>query len=789
MGSSKKHKEKDRERRHKHRHRSDRSRSRSGSRDRSHKREKKRRREVVDDDEYLYGREELENTYVPPSSSSRTKAEPTAEGRSSSAIGPASGDGSSLSIEETNKIRAKLGLKPLEIPSGDTGNGATKAEDEDVHVPAINLSELRQTQKLREKMDLQKEKRRISSKLSRVKTLGESDSDDDAKNWVKKSRKLEKEKAMAEKRAKMLEEMDEEFGISNLVEEAFKPKQKSYSSKDLQGLKVQHGLDTFKEGQTVILTLQDQGVLEDGEETLYNVNLKDDEFAKKNVENKKKSIDYKPYDEPQYDEYGMLKVENVLSKYDEEIEGKKAESFTLGSGGKYNAEQERAMERIRAQLRQQGQSLAMAAPTLATEFYSQEEMDAKFKKVKKKVRKIRKKEKGVKADDLLATDSSNPISDFGSRTRGRGMIKEEAVGENDNPEVYDHSVGYSSTAPETFDYNHGLPVKQEPMDVGGEEEEEGDILGPDEDLTGVAVEEDTAEQELHAALNKARKIKQAKREFAIPEKVAKTVKTEGPAAMDMGQNASMIVLNSTSEFCRSLGDIPTYGLSGNRDEERDELLDHELEMMERRKRLEDEEENTTGWSAVDVDTRPVNIDEEEKAVLDDEPVVNQGLGAALSLAMKKGYLEQEFKKKGTAPKHEHIQAQNYSIEDKRYEDLDEKYRKRDRFSGALVDFKEKDTYKPDVKLEYVDDSGRNLTPKEAFRQLSHRFHGKGSGKKKTEKRMKKLEEENLMKQMSSTDTPLGTLNLLKEKQRAEKSAYVLLTGSKGMAANTIVKTS
>lgn len=29
----------------------------------------------------------------------------------------------------------------------------------------------------------------------------------------------------------------------------------------------------------------------------------------------------------------------------------------------------------------------------------------------------------------------------------------------------------------------------------------------------------------------------------------------------------------------------------------------------------------------------------------------------------------------------------------------------------------------------------------AFRQLSHRFHGKGSGKMKTERRMKKLDEE------------------------------------------------
>ena len=59
----------------------------------------------------------------------------------------------------------------------------------------------------------------------------------------------------------------------------------------------------------------------------------------------------------------------------------------------------------------------------------------------------------------------------------------------------------------------------------------------------------------------------------------------------------------------------------------------------------------------------------------------------------------------------------------------------------VTDFKEKDSYKPEVKLDYVDESGRSLSQKEAFRQLSHRFHGKGSGKKKTEKRGKKVEEE------------------------------------------------
>ena len=65
-------------------------------------------------------------------------------------------------------------------------------------------------------------------------------------------------------------------------------------------------------------------------------------------------------------------------------------------------------------------------------------------------------------------------------------------------------------------------------------------------------------------------------------------------------------------------------------------------------------------------------------------------------------------------------------------------------------------------MEYVDDFGRMLDPKEvvkiqqhqlymplllllfcykAFRHMSHKFHGKGSGRKKTEKRVKKLQEE------------------------------------------------
>ena len=38
-----------------------------------------------------------------------------------------------------------------------------------------------------------------------------------------------------------------------------------------------------------------------------------------------------------------------------------------------------------------------------------------------------------------------------------------------------------------------------------------------------------------------------------------------------------IVFNATSEFCRTLGDIPTYGLSGNREDQEDIMVRKEAD--------------------------------------------------------------------------------------------------------------------------------------------------------------------------------------------------------------------
>jgi U4/U6.U5 tri-snRNP-associated protein 1 len=44
-----------------------------------------------------------------------------------------------------------------------------------------------------------------------------------------------------------------------------------------------------------------------------------------------------------------------------------------------------------------------------------------------------------------------------------------------------------------------------------------------------------------------------------------------------------------------------------------------------------------------------------------------------------------------------------------------------------------------------------MGPKEAFKHLSHQFHGKGSGKQKQEKRLKKIEDEKKRMAANSLD--------------------------------------
>lgn len=282
--------------------------------------------------------------------------------RSASPI-PENGAGDSLSIEETNKLRAKLGLKPLQLDSSSGASSSKKKTNDDgdqmhkdewgefYHKPANNISEKLQAEKLRDKFRQNKEKRALEQKLKSVKTLGESDEDDDVSKWVTSNRDKEKQKAEAQRRAKILEEMDDEFGVGELVqEETRREKKKIYSHNNLKGMKVDHDVDTFTEGKSVILTLKDHDVLdEETGDVLVNVNMVDDERYRRNIDNKKMNPNqygYNVYDD-EVDEFGNPIQRDILAKYDEDIPGsKKKKSFVIGQDVENEIAQKRRLQEV-----------------------------------------------------------------------------------------------------------------------------------------------------------------------------------------------------------------------------------------------------------------------------------------------------------------------------------------------------------------------------------------------------------------------------------------------------------
>ncbi|CAH0554749.1 unnamed protein product [Brassicogethes aeneus] len=658
----------------------------------------------------------------------------------------ASGQGhDSLSIEETNKLRAKIGLKPLatggEASSSKRDDGKKKDDlGEFYHKPAVNLTHQKKQEKIRNRIAEHKEKRHLQSKYSKVRTLGESDSEEDANSWVVKSRKADEAKKEALKRAKALEELDAQFGIGEVIEtDQRERRQKKYTDKDLRGLQVEHDVDSFADERTVILTLKDKGVLdEDDEDVLVNVNMLDDERYKKSIENKKKKILYNAYEDQEYDEFGNPKEKTLLSQYDEEIDGAKKSSFKIGSDNSVERKQFIAQTVKEKLAKKKLETIAEKNLVLATEYYNEEEL-AKFKKPKKKVRKIRTKGKLLTAEELEQSNNAG-IEKIGSR---RPKFKNDP----------------------DFDIDD-VPNVEIP------------------EISDIKIEDDK-DDILEKALHKARRIKQ--KENVIADIIKKTEIKEDPDDKDSGN----IILNATAEFCRTLGDIPTYGKAGNR-EETEEIDINEFQDDVKEDDSDDEVQiiEPTGWNSVDPGQHMMSSRSapQEVQILDEEPDVSTGMGAALKLAMSKGYLDKEMNNRPSNSRLAHLQAQHYSIEDKTHGEEGERGGRRERYSGPITDFKEKETFKPNVKLEYIDDDGHILNSKEAFRYLSHKFHGKGPGKNKIEKRIKKSVQEGLMKKMSSTDTPLGTLSMLQQKQKETQSAFVVLSGSKQGQSTSLSKT-
>ncbi len=196
----------------------------------------------------------------------------------------------------------------------------------------------------------------------------------------------------------------------------------AYTSRHLTGLTVEHKTETFREGRDTILTLKDSRILDEEDDVLVNLNMIADEKAKKNVELKKKPS-YNPYEGLDEEEDLERTAPTVLKKYDEEIEGEKKASFVLGESGEVDTAEERERALIKERLRAKGLTLESTPSTVASEYYTAEEM-VQFRKPRKK-KKIRKR---LKADDLLAMGDDS-LKDRGSRDHGsRHSQREEGGG-------------------------------------------------------------------------------------------------------------------------------------------------------------------------------------------------------------------------------------------------------------------------------------------------------------------------------------------------------------------------
>ena len=723
------------------------------------------------------------------------------------------GAGDSLSIEETNKLRAKLGLAPLDVGSSSSSSKATEEASYEkrgeVFVKTENISDKMETEKIKERLSAQRDKRRILDKLTKTKGLADSsDEDEEAVSWVEKSRQLERLKA--EQKARELEEMErlmeEEMENNRRIEIE---RQRAYRENDLSGLTVSHSIEAIKEGQAVVLTLKDKGILdeEEDEDVLENVNIVDDEKAAKNVSNKKKGkLDYNPYD---VNDDGI----NLLSKYDETIHGVKKESFKIGSDvvlDKRKLLEQMHREEMAGKMKF---SLDDDVKTIASEFYTPTEME-QFKKPKKNVKGKKAMRKRTLEDEIvpLETPSTSNSSDYGSRRSGK-IVNKEIKQEESNETAEDEDDG-------------GLPAKKaitsKKVDVSRIKKEvfEDQVMDYDEeedsvnkDMAGVVID-DEADRELQEALERARKLRE-KQKVKTVEKIAQEIsikREQDEDSMSVDNTTSgAIVMDSTAEFCRNLGDLsvqqtkPKEESSDDSDEEMEVGEEDEdpivtlRRLREEKRKAKERETSVASTSKPTGDWREVDLDAEEEEyyerrsnikspskkkskevksqpILEEEPDVSVGVAAALRLAMTKGYLEKDVKKSASVGKKNDLEAKEYTIETK-FND-NERRRGGDRYSsGPIQEFKDKVNYKPDVKLDYVDDNGRILSAKEAFRTLSHKFHGKGPGKNKIDKREQKLEKESKLRQMSSIDTPLNTVHKLQEKTKELQLPYVVISGS------------
>ncbi|TDZ74578.1 U4/U6.U5 tri-snRNP-associated protein snu66 [Colletotrichum trifolii] len=617
-------------------------------------------------------------------------------------------------IEETNRIRVSLGLKPLPVPGAAPVESQSKsvADDED----APSTLESRQAQAYDNYKKIQdaeaakkrREERAAAAKRDRDnaqrfaalegKGLGEADADVDvdAKSWLKAQKKRQK---VIEKARKLEEEQ--------AAAEAAALAAVEYTSKDLAGVKVAHELDSLLDGDEQILTLKDSTIdqNEDEGDELENLDLKAREKLQKTLDLKKKK--------PAYDVHAN-ESGGILSQYDEEIYGERGKRFTLDGSGAIKELGDILGESAAKAKTLQNISLDVLEDAPTSDYLDISEI--KVKKPKKRKSKSTR-QKPVDEDDIFPVETA-PVDDLMDVDGGAAPKKKRKV--------------------------------------------EDDNYVDDEDL--------------QASLATQRKNALKKRKKARLEYIVKQLKGQADEPDNDDDNqAGGLVIDEISEFVTAL----------KKSDEDEERKPKNAKAVEESVTAMDDESDGDGDHPMGDDTGEDSIDrnratsaEVATTGVDDEKTIETGVGSALALLRERGILKDSH---GAEFNMSDRQRAEFLAEKRRIEREQEErtrsQRERERNSGRLdtlsvrdreerarqanahrelqqsrmVDDLFKKHYKPNVQLKYTDEHGRSLDQKEAFKHMSHQFHGKGSGKGKTDKRLKKIEDEKQREAQSFLD--------------------------------------
>ncbi|KAE9592547.1 putative SNU66/SART1 family protein [Lupinus albus] len=573
-------------------------------------------------------------------------------------------------------------------------------------------------------------------KMKEARTKKQAEAASEISSWVNKSRKIEKERVL--QLSKIFEEQD-----NIAVEGSDDEDTDQHTKENLAGMKVLHGLDKVVEGGTVVLTIKDQPILADGDinedvDMLENLEIgeqKQRDEAYKAAKKKTGIYDDKFNDDPSVEK-------KMLPQYDDPTTD---EGFTLDERGRFSGEAEKKLEELRRRLT--GVSAnnfedLTSSGKVSSDYFTSEEM-LKFKKPKKK-KSLRKKDKlDINALESEAVSSGLGVGDLGSRKDAKRQAMKE---EQEKLEAEMRNNAYQSAYAKADEASKLLRLQQTQK------------VKTEEDETPVFADDD---EDLRKSLEKARRLALKKKEeegasgpqavalLAASNQTNESVDDQNPTAGESGENK--VVFTEMEEF--------VWGL--HIDEEARKPESEDVFMRDDDDATAPDEAKTDvpgGWAEVIESREDEEPDKEDKEdIVPDETIhevaVGKGLSGALKLLKERGTLKESIEWGGR--------------------NMD---KKKSKLVGIVDDEGKEEQKKREIRIERTDEFGRILTPKEAFRTLSHKFHGKGPGKMKQEKRMKQYQEELKMKQMKSSDTPSLSVERMREAQARLQTPYLVLSG-------------